>query len=66
MSYIIIKEVKNVHGKVLPVVLLDSHSEILEFEENEKADEMAGVLNQNTDSGHTYRVKKVGTLHHDD
>lgn len=63
MSYIIIKEVKSVTGQTLPVILLDSHSDVMEFEDKEKADSMAEILNVNSDSGHNYRVKKVGTLH---
>lgn len=60
MSYLIIKEVKSINGTVLPVVLLDSHSDVMEFEDKEKADKMAEVLNINSDSGHNYRVKKIG------
>ena len=60
MSYLIIKEVKSINGTVLPVVLLDSHSDVMEFEDKEKADKMAEVLNINSDAGHNYRVKKIG------
>ncbi len=60
MSYRIIKEIKSDNGKGLPVVLLDSHSEVMEFVTREEADRMAAVLNVNSDSGHTYRVKKIG------
>ena len=60
MSYLIIKEVKSDNGKVLPVVLLDSQADVMEFDNREEADKMAAILNVNSDSGHTYRVKKVG------
>ena len=60
MSYLIIKEIKSDNGKVLPVVLLDSQSDVIEFDNREEADKMAAVLNVNSDSGHTYRVKKIG------
>ena len=60
MSYLIIKEIKSDNGKVLPVVLLDSHSDVMEFDTMEEADKMAAVLNVNSDSGHTYLVKKIG------
>jgi len=60
MSYLIIKEIKSNNGKVLPVVLLDSQADVMEFENREEADKMAAVLNINSDSGHTYRVKKIG------
>ena len=60
MSYLIIKEIKSDNGKVLPVVLLDSQADVMEFEDKEEADKMAAILNVNSDSGHTYRVKKIG------
>ena len=60
MSYLIIKEIKSDNGKVLPVVLLDSQADVMEFGSREEADKMAAVLNINSDSGHTYRVKKIG------
>lgn len=60
MSYLIIKEIKSDNGKVLPVVLLDSQADVMEFVTREEADRMAAVLNVNSDSGHTYRVKKIG------
>lgn len=60
MSYLIIKEIKSGNGKILPVVLLDSQADVMEFETREEADRMAAVLNVNSDSGHTYRVKKIG------
>jgi hypothetical protein len=60
MSYLIIKEIKSDNGKILPVVLLDSQADVMEFDNREEADKMAAVLNINSDSGHTYRVKKIG------
>jgi len=60
MSYLIIKEIKSDNGKILPVVLLDSQADVMEFENKEEADKMAAMLNINSDSGHTYRVKKIG------
>ena len=60
MSYLIIKEIKSDNGKVLPVVLLDSQADVMEFDNREEADKMAAVLNINSDSGHTYRAKKIG------
>ena len=60
MSYLIIKEIKSDNGKVLPVVLLDSQADVMEFDNREEADKMAAILNINSDSGHTYRAKKIG------
>ena len=60
MAYLIIKEVKSINGTILPVVLLDTHSDVMEFEDKNDADKMAEILNINSDSGHNYRVKKIG------
>ena len=60
MSYLIIKEIKSSNGKILPVVLLDSQADVMEFDTREEADKMAAILNINSDSGHTYRAKKIG------
>jgi hypothetical protein len=39
--------------------MLDTQSEVWEFDNKDKAQEMANILNVNTDSGHKYEVKKV-------
>lgn len=44
----------------LPVIMLDSQSEILEFETEEEAINLTELMNANTDSGHKYSVKKIG------
>lgn len=61
MSYVIIKMVKNeVKQTELPVIMLNSQSEVLEFDEEHKALEFAELMNTNTDSGHNYKIKKIG------
>ena len=58
--YVILKHIKNKKtGKMLPVILIDSQAEILEFEKQKEADNLCEILNANTDSGHLYSVKKV-------
>lgn len=57
--YVIIKHVKTKDEKIFPVIMLDSHGEVLEFEKKEEADELSKILNVNTDSGHRYEVKQV-------
>jgi hypothetical protein len=57
--YIIIKYVKNGQGVELPVILLNSHSEILELETFEEATKMKDLFETNSDSGHRYEVKKI-------
>lgn len=59
MAYCIVKMVKSVNGIELPVILLDSQDEVWEFENEEVAKDMALILEKNSDSGHTYSVKKV-------
>ena len=60
--YVIIKHVKvnskDVRKK-LPVIILDSQGEVLEFDNKDKVQEMVNIFNTNTDSGHKYEVKKV-------
>jgi hypothetical protein len=58
--YVIVKHIKQRKtGKRLPVILIDSQSEILEFEEKREAEKLCTILNANTDSGHVYTVKEV-------
>jgi hypothetical protein len=51
--------------KELPVVILDSEDDVLEFNTKEEAEEMRLRFEVNSDSGYKYRVKKIGE-HHDD
>ena len=58
--YVIIKSVKNKKtGKSLPVVLLNSNTEVWEFETLSEAELMKDIFQQNSDSGHEYMVKKI-------
>jgi len=58
--YVIIKHVKiNDNRKRLPVVLLNSDTEIWEFESMEEATRMKEIFETNSDSGHKYEVKKI-------
>ena len=57
--YVILKNVKTQNNKRLPVIMLDTQGEVWEFDNKDKAQEMVNILNANTDSGHTYEVKKV-------
>ena len=61
MSYVMIKTIRNEVKKIdLPVIMLDSQSEILEFETEEEALKLTEFMNANTDSGHKYSIKKIG------
>lgn len=58
--YVIVKHVRNERtGKTLPVIMIDSQAEILEFEEKKEAEKLCDILNSNTDSGHLYTIKEV-------
>jgi hypothetical protein len=57
--YVIVKMVKNVNGRQLPVIILDSQGEIWEFSNEKDAEKMRVTFENNSDSGHTYFVKKI-------
>jgi hypothetical protein len=57
--WVIIKYIKNKKGSVLPVILLDSHGEVLEFESQEDANKIKDIFEQNSDSGYKYEIKKI-------
>ena len=61
MSYIIIKLIKDLRSeKELPVIILDTEGEVLEFDIREEAEDMRARFEINSDSGHKYRIKKIG------
>jgi hypothetical protein len=57
--YVIVKQIKTEFKKRLPVILLNSESEIWEFDSIEEAEEMKEIFQTNSDSGHIYEVKKI-------
>jgi hypothetical protein len=57
--YVIIKHVKVGETMKLPVIMLDSQCEVLEYDNKDKAQEMVNILNTNSDSGHKYELKEV-------
>ena len=56
----IIKLIKNEHGVELPVLLLDSNHEILEFDTEEEAEKMRSLFQSNSDSNYKYTLRKIG------
>jgi len=61
MSYIIIKMIKDLRSeKELPVIILDTEGEVLEFDTREETEDMRARFEINSDSGHKYRIKKIG------
>jgi hypothetical protein len=58
--YVIVKHIKmNDNKKRVPVIILNSDSEILEFDTLENAEKMREIFELNSDSGHVYEVKKI-------
>jgi hypothetical protein len=57
--YIIVKHIKTDHNTTLPVVLVDTQCEVLEFETIEEAENMKNLFETNSDSGYKYEVKKI-------
>jgi len=56
--YCIVKYIK-VDNKELPVIILNSQDEVLEFDTNAQAEDFKSILQMNSDSGHRYIVKKI-------
>lgn len=58
--YVIIKHITNEKtNKTIPVIILNSNTEIWEFETLEEAEKMREIFEKNSDSGHRYEVKKI-------
>lgn len=58
-NFCIIKNVKTVDGKELPVIMLDPYDEVWEFDNFDEANQIAEILTKNSDSGYTYYVRQV-------
>ena len=50
---------KKRNKKTVPVIILNNHSEILEFSTFEEAQALKEIFEANTDSGWTYIVKEI-------
>ena len=46
--------------KKLPVLMLDSNGDPLEFDSHKSADEFVSIMNINTNQGFHYEVKELG------
>jgi hypothetical protein len=60
--YVIIKHVKmnsSPMSRKVPVILLNSDTEVWEFEDEKEATKMKEIFETNSDSGHKYEVKKL-------
>ena len=57
--YVIVKYIKNNKGVEMPVIIIDTHNEVLEFDTYEEADKIRDIMEKNSDSGYKYEVKKI-------
>ena len=57
--FVIVKFIKNNRGVEMPVIIIDSHNEVLEFETYEEAEKLRNLMEANSDSGYKYEVKKI-------
>jgi hypothetical protein len=58
-NYLITKKIKY-NGVDLTVIIFDTQNEIMEFNTFEDAEKMRKIFQVNSDSQHTYEVKKIG------
>lgn len=58
--WIIIKKIElNQKGVKVPVIIIDTHGEVLEFEDLAEAEKMRQLFQSNTDSSHEYILKEI-------
>jgi len=58
--YVIVKHIKLKESeKRVPVILLNTQSEIWEFDTEKEAEKMREVFELNSDSGHIYEIKRI-------
>ena len=57
--FVIVKIIKNNRGVEMPVIIIDTHNEVLEFDTFEEADKMRDIMEKNSDSGYKYEVRKI-------
>jgi hypothetical protein len=58
MCYVIIKHIET-KKSTIPVIILDGHGEVLEFESKIKAEDFKALLEINSDSGHEFTLRKI-------
>ena len=57
--YVILKMIPNENGVRMPVIVLNHHDEIWEFDTIDEAEKIAAIFEKNSDSGYDYIVKKI-------
>jgi hypothetical protein len=51
--------IKNENGIKMPVLILDSSDEVLEFDTEDEAKKIKEIFQKNSDSGYEYIIKKI-------
>jgi hypothetical protein len=58
-SFAVIKEIPGPNG-IIETVIVDAHSEVLEFDSFDEADNIAKIMEVNSNHGYKYKVRTVG------
>ena len=58
-SYIVIKNYKTQIGTTVPVIMLDSQGEVLEFSSEIEAEMMRQLFQKNSDSGYVFSLREI-------
>lgn len=59
-SFAIVKEITHALGKS-GTLIVDTHSEVLEFDTFEEAESIAKIMEANSNHGYKYRVRPLGS-----
>ncbi len=62
--YVIVKQIKTGEDAqgvdiIRPVIIVDNHSEIMEFSTAEEAEKMRAIFEKNSTHGSIYEIKKI-------
>jgi len=57
--WVIVKHISSRNGVSLPVIILDSQGEVLEFGSKDDANKMRELFEVNSDSNYKYEIKKI-------
>ncbi len=58
-SFVVIKKIPGSNG-IIETVMVDTHSEVLEFDSFDDADNLAKIMEANSNHGYKYKVRAVG------
>ena len=57
--WVIVKHISSRNGVSLPVIILDSQGEVLEFGSKDDENKMRELFEVNSDSNYKYEIKKI-------